>query len=75
MKELEDNSDGTSGPCGSGGAGANCNGGGGPLSTLEYSPEYEYVAGCAPAYGSGRCAFGVGVLRGTLTENARADFT
>ena len=32
LKELEDDSDGTGGPCGSGGAGADCDGGGGPLS-------------------------------------------
>ena len=53
MKELEDDSDGTDGPCGSGGAGADCDGGGGPLPKLAWSPEYE-VAACAPAYGSGK---------------------
>ena len=31
-KELEDDSDGTGDPCGSGGAGADCDGEGGPLS-------------------------------------------
>ena len=68
MKELEDNSDGSSDPCGSGGAGANCNIGGGPLLKLAYSPEYEYVAGCAPAYGLGKCVFGV---RGTAWHSDR----
>ena len=32
MKELEGDSDETGGPCGSGGAGADCDGGVGPLS-------------------------------------------
>ena len=40
LKELEDDSDETDGQCGSGGAGADCDGGG-PLPNSALSSEYE----------------------------------
>ena len=50
MKKLEDDSDGTGGPCGFGGAGADCDGEG-PLPKSGLSSECEKVAASAPSYG------------------------